>query len=111
MSSFIQVLTTTDRRELADAIARHLIAKRLAACVQIVGPITSVYRWQGQIETSQEWQLWIKTQQERFDELSAAIAALHTYEVPELIVVPIVAGSEKYLSWLRAETEAPKNDE
>lgn len=102
----IQVLTTTDRRELAEEMARQLVEARLAACVQIVGPITSVYRWQGRIETSQEWQLWIKTRQERFDELSATIARLHNYDTPELIVVPIVAGSEKYLQWLSEETEA-----
>jgi periplasmic divalent cation tolerance protein len=104
MSSYVQVVTTTARREEAERIARDLVEKRLAACVQIVGPITSVYRWQGKIETDQEWQCWCKTRGELFARVEEAIRALHPYEVPEILAMPIAAGSARYLAWLEVET-------
>ncbi len=110
MAEFIQVLTTTDARELAKKIGRALVDRRLAACVQIAGPVTSVYRWQGQIEVAEEWQCWIKTTRERFAEVEGAIRELHTYTVPEIIAMPIVAGSADYLSWLGQEAIGPPSD-
>ena len=68
------------------------------------GPITSTYRWRGKIERQEEWQCWAKTRGELFDRVEAAIRRIHPYEVPEIIAVPIVAGSAGYLSWLDAET-------
>ncbi len=76
------------------------MAKRLAGCVQIVGPITSTYRWNDGIETADEWLCLIKTSQERYGELERAIRAVHPYDVPEILAVPVVAGSPSYLEWL-----------
>ena len=100
----IQVITTTARREEAERIARELVETRLAACVQIVGPITSTYRWRGKIETDEEWQCWAKTRGELFARVEEAIRRIHPYEVPEILAVPIVAGSAGYLAWLEGET-------
>ena len=72
---------------------------------QIVGPIRSTYRWQGKIESDEEWQCWCKTRGELYARVEEAIRALHPYEVPEILAVPVVAGSERYLAWLDAETE------
>ena len=96
--------TTTALREEAERIARELVEARLAACVQIVGPITSTYRWQGRIETGEEWQCWAKTRGELFARVEEAIRRIHPYEVPEILAVPVVAGSASYLAWLDAET-------
>lgn len=104
MSDFVQVVTTAEREEDARRIADLLVEKRLAACVQIVGPITSVYRWKGQIESAQEWQCQIKTRQSLLDDLFDAIQAAHPYEVPEILALPILAGSREYLSWLEEQT-------
>ena len=103
MADYIQVVTTTERQEDAEAIARRLIEERLAACVQIVGPITSTYRWQGKIETSREWQCWAKSRRELYEKIEAAIRRLHPYEVPEILAVAILAGSPGYLAWLDEE--------
>jgi periplasmic divalent cation tolerance protein len=104
MTDFIQVHTTTASKEDAERIAAALVERRLAACVQIVGPITSVYRWQGKTETSSEWLCVAKTQQSLYGQVEAAIRELHSYEVPEIVATPIVAGSENYLNWVREET-------
>ncbi len=103
-ATYIQVITTTALREEAERIARELVEARLAACAQILGPITSTYRWQGKIETSEEWQCWIKTRGELFEQVEQAIRRIHPYEVPEILAVPVVAGSASYLAWLEAET-------
>ena len=97
------VITTTDNRELAETISREAIEKRLAACVQIVGPITSVYRWQGEIETGEEYRCELKTCEPHLPELEALIRELHSYEVPEVIAVPIVHISTSYRNWLQNE--------
>jgi periplasmic divalent cation tolerance protein len=103
-TNYIQVLTTTARKEEAEQIARDLVEKQLAACVQIVGPIVSTYRWQGKIETDEEWQCWCKTRGDLYARVEEAIRAIHPYEIPEILAMPIVAGSERYLAWLDAET-------
>jgi len=103
-AAYIQVVTTTALREEAERIARELVETRLAACVQIVGPILSTYRWQGKIETSEEWQCWAKTRGELFSRVEEAIRHIHPYEVPEILAVPVIAGSANYLAWLDAET-------
>lgn len=101
--TYIQVVTTTERREDAERIAGELVERRLAACVQIVGPITSVYRWKGKTETAQEWQCWAKSRRELYDRIEQAILELHPYEVPEILAMPIEAGSAAYLAWLDGE--------
>jgi periplasmic divalent cation tolerance protein len=103
MSDYIQVITTTATHDEAEIIARALVEERLAACTQIIGPITSIYRWEGQIETSQEYQCWAKSRRSLYERLEAAIRRLHPYQVPEILAVPIVAGSETYLKWLDGE--------
>jgi periplasmic divalent cation tolerance protein len=107
LSDYIQVITTTPDRDMALAIARELIAKRLAACVQIGGPVTSTYRWQGNIETSEEWLCVGKCRAEHFATVEQTITRLHSYDVPEIVAVPIVAGSQSYLDWLADETAQP----
>jgi periplasmic divalent cation tolerance protein len=101
---FIQVTTTTATQEDARQIAAALVEQRLAACVQIVGPIESVYRWGGKTEMAAEWQCLIKTRRELFAKVEQAIRQLHKYDVPEIIAMPILEGSELYLRWLRIET-------
>jgi periplasmic divalent cation tolerance protein len=105
MAQFIQVQTTTARREEAEAIAAELVEKRLAACVQIIGPIASTYRWEGEVETAEEWLLLIKTTASAYDTVEDAIALLHSYEVPEIIALPIMRGSEGYLAWVEGEVD------
>jgi len=105
MSSCIQVTTTTATKEEAQKIARYLVEQRVAACVQIAGPIISTYRWQGKVETATEWLCLIKTQESLYSELEKEIIGLHSYETPEIIAVPIIKGSRDYLSWLQNETE------
>jgi periplasmic divalent cation tolerance protein len=101
---FIQVVTTTSTQDEARAIAAALIEQRLAACVQIVGPIESIYRWQAKVETAAEWQCWIKTRSELFAQLEQQIRQLHSYEVPEILAIPVIDGNQSYLKWLQAET-------
>jgi periplasmic divalent cation tolerance protein len=103
MSDYIQIVTTVEHREDADRIARALVEERLAACVQVVGPITSTYRWRGAIETAQEWQCWAKSRRDLYDQIEQAIRRIHPYEVPEILAMPIVAGSKAYLAWLEGE--------
>jgi periplasmic divalent cation tolerance protein len=102
----IQVTTTTSDRADAERIAASLVAKRLAACVQVSGPIESHYRWKGQIEISQEWLCTIKTVRSLFPEVEDAIRELHSYEQPEIIAVPIVMGCETYLEWIAESVES-----
>jgi periplasmic divalent cation tolerance protein len=101
MSEFLQITTTTGSRHDAEQIAAELVSRRLAGCVQVSGPITSTYRWQGKSETSEEWMCTIKTSREQLDAIRTVIAEIHRYEIPELIATPIVGGSEKYLAWLK----------
>lgn len=94
------VLTTAGSREEADKIARALVERRLAACVNITGPITSVYRWKGEVEQAEEWLLLIKTTAKAFDRVRSAVKELHSYELPECVGVTIEEGSTKYLGWI-----------
>ncbi|WP_406510825.1 divalent-cation tolerance protein CutA [Streptomyces sp. NBC_00212] len=100
------VQTTTDSADKAAALARGAVEARLAACAQIVGPVTSVYHWAGGIETTQEWQVLFKTTAARYPELERHLLAAHDYDTPEIIATPVVAGSPAYLSWITAETVA-----
>ena len=100
MTDAIVVMTTTASRDEATEIANVLVERQLAACVQIVGPIASVYRWQGQVEQSEEWLCLIKTQRTRYSQLEAAVLENHSYDVPEVVALPIVEGTAPYLDWL-----------
>jgi periplasmic divalent cation tolerance protein len=107
MTDCIAVLVTVGSREEAGRVAEALVTERLAACVNVVGPITSIYHWKGQVERSQELLLIIKTRAALFGQLETRIKSLHSYENPEVIAVPISAGTAAYLDWLRGETRAP----
>jgi len=100
------ILTTLPDDASARALASSLVHQRLAACVNILAPCRSVYRWQGAIESAEEIPLLIKTTTARYTALEAAIRAGHPYELPELIAVPIAHGLPDYLSWVAAETLA-----
>ncbi|WP_172386883.1 divalent-cation tolerance protein CutA [Streptomyces sp. MNP-20] len=102
--AFLLVLTTTDTADKADTLARAAVEARLAACAQINGPVTSVYRWEGAVETAREWQVSLKTTQERYAALEAWLLQTHDYETPEIIATPVTGGSAAYLGWLAAET-------
>jgi periplasmic divalent cation tolerance protein len=98
--SYIEVRTTTEKKEDAERIASIVLEKRLGACVQIVGPIESHYWWQGQLTHSPEWLCLIKTRTDQWEALLATIRAVHPYSVPEILAVPILMGSADYLTWL-----------
>lgn len=98
--AYIQVITTTETKEQAEAIARRLLDDKLAACVQIAGGIESIYSWKGKIERSCEYLCLIKTREDLFSGVSAVIKTLHSYEVPEIIAVPIIGGGKEYVAWL-----------
>jgi periplasmic divalent cation tolerance protein len=100
MKSYIQISTTTATKEDAQKIARYLVEQKLAACAQILGPIESTYTWKSQIETANEWLCLIKTRENLFSKVEAAIKKLHPYETPEIIAVPIKQGSAQYLQWI-----------
>jgi periplasmic divalent cation tolerance protein len=103
MKEHIQVFTTTGKKEDADRIAQTLTQKRLAGCVQIIGGVRSTYRWKGKIEETEEWLCLIKSEKSLYKDLEKAIKEMHPYETPEIIAVPIVAGSKEYLGWLDLE--------
>ena len=103
MTDKIVVLTTCDSEELATRLARHLVDRRLAACVNILPGARSVYRWNDKIEESTEVLLMIKSRRELFPALRGEIEKIHTYEIPEIIAMSVVDGSEAYLSWIEKE--------
>lgn len=103
----IIVCCTCASREEAARIARAVVESRLAACVNVLPEVESIYRWQGKIETAREALLLIKTAEWRFAELRDRIAALHSYEVPEIVAFPLFAGAENYLAWLREQVARP----
>ena len=98
------VLVTAGSRAEAEAIATSLVQSQLAACVSLL-PIHSIYTWQGELHQEQEWQLLIKTDLAQFDTLEAKIRELHSYEVPEIIALPIVSGSQPYLQWISEQVK------
>ena len=100
MTEFIVVYVTVGSSDEADRFARALVEERLAACVNRLGPAHSIYRWQGQVEQSEEELLIIKTRKGLFHRLKKRVEELHSYSVPEIIALPIVEGSEVYLKWL-----------
>jgi periplasmic divalent cation tolerance protein len=110
MEAYIQISTTTETKEQAEKIAQHLVEKKLAACVQIVGSITSIYRWKGKVENTQEWLCLIKTRGDLFNKVETAIKKLHPYEIPEIIAVPIVKCSKEYMKWIDDELKNKTKD-
>jgi periplasmic divalent cation tolerance protein len=105
VSEPILVLSTVARAEDADAIARELVQRGLAACVNVVPGVVSIYRWKGRLEREEERLLLIKTRRARFAALREALVALHPYEVPEIVALPIEAGHPPYLAWIDEATQ------
>ena len=99
------ILTTAGSAEEARKIATALVEQRLAACVNIVPQVESVYRWQDKVETAREWLLVIKTSQKRYKAIEKAIRELHSYELPEVVSVAIEGGSKDYLKWLAGQVK------
>ena len=104
----IAVFITAPNREEASRLAEMLIQTRLAGCVQILPGVESVYRWQGQIERSEEFLLIAKTASTKFVELEKEVRAIHSYETPEIVAVPVVSGSQPYLEWLMASVSSDR---
>jgi periplasmic divalent cation tolerance protein len=101
----VQVTTATDSRQEAAELAKSAVRERLAAGAQLVGPIASTYWWEGEIESAEEWIVVFKTTVERFEELAELISDQHSYDTPEIIALPVVAGSRDYLGWVSEQTE------
>ncbi|MCF8164919.1 MAG: divalent-cation tolerance protein CutA [Sulfuritalea sp.] len=109
MDQALLVLTNVPDLECAQLVARTLIESRLAACVNLLPAVQSMYRWQGQIEEATEVTLLIKTTSQHYDSVQQAIVKLHPYNVPEIIATPIVAGYTPYLHWIDTETAKENN--
>lgn len=103
-TEFCIVLSTTSTKDEASRIAAALIDKRLAGCVQIDGPVESHYFWEGAAEKDEEWRLTIKTRRECLEKLEALVLQIHSYDVPQLVVLPVIGGSAGYLGWVRQQT-------
>jgi periplasmic divalent cation tolerance protein len=101
---YLQVQTTTDSRAEAKELGRAAVEARLAACAQVAGPVASTYWWEGGIERAEEWLVLLKLPAARLGELTAFLTERHSYDEPEIVALPIVAGSPSFLSWLREET-------
>ncbi|MFD6419355.1 divalent-cation tolerance protein CutA [Streptomyces sp. NPDC060194] len=103
-TGLLTVLTTTDSPAAAETLARGAVDGRLAACAQIGGPVTSVYRWEGAVTTEREWQVLLKTTRARYPALEAWLLTEHPYDVPEIIATPVVAAGALYAAWVAEET-------
>lgn len=103
MENYIQVITTVDDKEDAQRLARAIVEKRLAACVQIIGPVSSVYWWEDNIVEEPEHICLIKSRENLYPELEQLIMEEHSYEIPEILVVPVLKGSDGYFSWMEKE--------
>ena len=103
MLKYVQIFTTTPNKKLAKKIAETLLEKKLAACIQILGPIDSTYRWKGKLANSKEYLCLIKSKQNQAGAIFRQLKKLHTYDVPEFIVTPISGGNKEYLRWIDSE--------
>jgi periplasmic divalent cation tolerance protein len=108
MTDCIVVLVTVGSRDEGERIAEALVGEQLAACVNVTGPIRSIYRWENDIQRDDEWLLVIKTRALQFEPLASRVRALHSYQTPEVIALPITAGSAAYLEWLRGAARGPE---
>jgi len=102
---YLQVQTTTDSRAEAVELGRDAVQARLAACAQVTGPVLSSYWWEGDLERAEEWTLLLKLPASRYQELADFLTQRHSYDEPEIVATPIVAGSAAYLSWMEEVTQ------
>jgi periplasmic divalent cation tolerance protein len=105
MPDYTVIFITTSSLDEAEKIGRALVEEKLVACANIISPIRSIYRWQGKICDDKEALIILKTKKKLFKQIEKRVKALHSYEVPEVISMPIIEGSNKYLSWLKNETK------
>ncbi len=110
MTDKIVILCACESEQEAVTVARHLVEKKLAACVNILPGARSIYRWKGAIEDAREFVLFIKSRRDFLPSLRAALASVHSYEIPEVIALPIVDGSPEYLAWIDRELEVELNE-
>ncbi|MEM1524562.1 MAG: divalent-cation tolerance protein CutA [Nitrososphaerales archaeon] len=103
MSEYIHVVATMSNKNEAERIAKLLLEKRVAGCVQIIGPIISMYWWKGKIERAEEWLCLIKSRLNLYNELESLIRENHSYEIPEILAMPIIKGNNDYIKWLNNE--------
>jgi periplasmic divalent cation tolerance protein len=103
MQEHLVALITAGSQEEADRIANTLVSEMLAACVNVLPGVTSVYRWEGEVQRDQEWLLVVKTTREVLDDLVRRVQAIHSYDLPEIIALPVVGGSKGYLRWIDGE--------
>jgi periplasmic divalent cation tolerance protein len=99
-NSYVIVLVTASSKQEAESISQKLLEQKLIACANIVGPVSSHFHWKGKVERSEEFLVLMKSRLDLFEELSSSVKALHSYEVPEILALPVVAGSKSYLEWL-----------
>lgn len=104
-NNYIIVLTTTSSREEAEKIAHALLAERIIACANIIGPVHSLFWWQNKIDTAQEHLILMKTKKELFAKLAEKVKAIHSYQTPEIIALPMVEGFEPYIEWLNSNLQ------
>jgi len=104
-TGYLQVMTTVPNAKAAESLAETVVGRKLGGCFQIIGPIRSIYRWRGKIERSREYLCLIKTRKNLYPRLEKEIKKLHSYTVPEILAVPIAAGSRAYLRWLKEVTK------
>ncbi len=108
MTPAIVVLVTVGSEREAETIATALLEERLAACVNVTSPVRSLYRWEGRIADDREWQMVIKTQARLFEALAVRVRALHSYDLPEIIALPVLAGTTDYVDWIQNETKSER---
>lgn len=108
MHPYLQVTTALGSRPEAEQVARQMVEEHLAACAQVTGPVSSTYRWQGRIESAEEWYCHLKTTAEAWPLLDRRLRELHPYEVPEIIALPLEAGNAEYLEWIAGAVNVPR---
>ena len=110
MSSYIVVIMTTSNREEAAKIVRSLLKEKLIACANIMGPVSSLFWWEEKIDETSEFLVFMKTHKNLFQKLSEMVREIHSYEVPEILALPIIKGSPPYLDWLKASLQSVSED-
>jgi len=106
MGDYVQMLVTIDTQERAHGLQRLLLEKRAAACVQVLGPISSAYSWEGEVDEAEEWLCLAKTRRAAYRRLEELVIENHPYDTPEIIGIPVLTGYASYLDWIDAETGA-----
>jgi periplasmic divalent cation tolerance protein len=101
-NAYVIVLVTTGSKQEAEKIAQHLLDSKLIACANIIGPVSSIFCWSGKVEKAEEYLTLMKSRRDLFEELSKTVKALHSYEVPEILAIPVVEGSNAYMKWLES---------